>query len=123
DREVIVLRTDVGLRHTEALRGADTFAFSASVLRPACENVRQVVLCVFICGEWRARNRAELVLGKQRRALIVEAPAVGADVVEPDEVGAAGIGFGENENRGRDAGIRLEHAARERHYSVELLVF
>jgi hypothetical protein len=69
------------------------------------------------------RVHAELVLGQQRLALVVQAPAVGLHVVEPDVVGAAGVGLGEEQDGGGHAGIGLEHAAGQRDHGVELLVF
>ena len=68
------------------------------------------------------RHRAELVLGQQRRALVVERQAVGVHVVEPDVVRAAGVGLGEEQDGGGDAGVGLEHAAGQRDHGVELLV-
>ena len=48
--------------------------------------------------------------------------AVGVHVVEPDVVGAAGVGLGEEQDGGGDAGVGLEHAAGQRDDGVELLV-
>ena len=77
---------------------------------------------MFRFGERLLGDGAELFLGEQRRALVVEAPAVGGDVVEPDVVGAAGVGLGEEEDGGGDAGVGFEDAAGERDHGVELLL-
>jgi len=58
---------------------------------------------------------AELGLGQERGALVVEAVAVGGDLVEPDVVGAARIGLGEEDDGGGDACVRLEDAAGQLH--------
>ena len=42
-------------------------------------------------------------------------------VVEPDVVRAAGVGLGEEQDGGGDAGVGLEHAAGQRDDGVELL--
>src|SRR4029434_3706611 len=80
-------------------------------------------LSMRVSGWPRARRGAELVFGQQRRALVVEAPAIGLDVVEPDLVGAAGVGLGEKENRSGHARLGLEYAAGQLDHGVELLVF
>src|SRR3546814_1039673 len=86
------------LRHQEALRGAGAGGFGVAVLA-SLEDVRQVVFRVLL----RRQNRwvhafagmtgggAELVIGQQRIALVVQRVAVGLHVVEPDMVGAAGV--------------------------------
>ena len=120
-REVVTLRRDVGLGHAEALCRARSFEFGAVALHPAREHVRQVVLWMLAFGKRGPRHGAELILGQERRALVVEAPAVGVDVVEPDEIGAAGVGLGEQQDRGGHAGVRLEHAAGQRDHRIKLL--
>jgi len=60
---------------------------------------------------------------EERRALVVEAPAVGLDVIEPDIVRATRVGLGEDQDGRRHARIRLEYAAGKFDDRVELLVF
>src|SRR5262245_37969237 len=67
------------------------------------------------------RHRAELVLGQERLAFVVEAPAVGVYVVEPYVAGATGVSLGEQQDSGGDTGVRLERTARQRDDGVELL--
>ena len=93
EREVVALGDDVGLGDEERLLGAGPVALGRRARCPAGEHVGQVV-------------------GLDRVALVVEGEAVGADVVEPDVVGAAGVGLGEEQDRGRDAGVRAEDARR-----------
>src|SRR3546814_11327371 len=95
DRQVVVVAGDLGLRHQEALLGAGAGGFGVAVL-PSLEDVRQVVFRVLL----RRQNRwvhafagmtgggAELVIGQQRIALVVQRVAVGLHVVEPEMVGA-----------------------------------
>jgi hypothetical protein len=65
---------------------------------------------------------AEFFLGEQRLALVVERPAIGLHIVEPDVVGTAGVGPGEDKNRGRDACVGLEDAAGQRNDRIEFLL-
>ena len=44
-------------------------------------------------------------------------------VVEPDIIGAAGVGLGEEQDGGGDAGVRFEDAGGHGEDGVELLVF
>src|SRR3546814_20321527 len=53
---------------------------------------------------------AELVIGQQRIALVVQRVAVGLHVVEPDMVGAAGVGLREQQDGGGYARVGAEHA-------------
>ena len=73
----------------------------------------QVVPGVLSLVQRVARDRAELVLGQQRRSFVVQAPSVGGDLVEPDVVGAAAVGLGEEQDRGGDPGVGLEDPARQ----------
>ena len=78
----------------------------------------------FACSSAAERdpgNRAEFFRRQQFRAFVVERHAVGVHVVEPDVVRAAGVGLGEKENGGGDAGVGFEHAAGQRDDGVELL--
>ena len=89
---------------------------------PAGEGVGQVVLGVLVVGQRLGGMAPSLLGGQERGALVVEAATVGPEVVEPDVVGAAGVRLGEQQDGGRHAGVRLEHAARQRDDAVELLV-
>ena len=60
---------------------------------------------------------------QQRLALVVERPAIGLHVVEPDVVGAAGVGLGEEQDGGGDTGVGPEGAAGQRDNGVQLLLF
>ena len=93
--EVVAIGRDVGLRHAEALRSARALTLRPVLLLPARQHVGQVVLCVFLGAERLYGHGAELVLGQERLAFVVEAPAVGVDIVEPHVVSAAGVGLGE----------------------------
>ena len=121
EREVVALRGDVGLGHAEALRGARVLALGLVALRPAREDVGQVVLRVFVGGERDLGHWAELFRRQEFGAFVVERHAVGVHVVEPDVVRAAGVGLGEEEDGGGDAGVGLEHAAGQRDDGVEFL--
>src|ERR1019366_4633598 len=79
--EVVALSGDVGLWDAEALGGAGAFALRAVALLPTGEDVGEVVLCVLAFTQCSLRRGAEFLLGEQRCALVVEAPAVGLDVV------------------------------------------
>ena len=57
-----------------------------------------------------------------RRALVVEREAIGLHVVEPDVVGAAAVGLGEEQDGGGDARIRSKHATRQRDHGIQLLL-
>ena len=103
EREVVVVGGDVGLWHEEALVGAGAFGFRSAVL-PTLKDVGQVGLV----GLWAA--------------LVVERVAIGLHVVEPDMVGAAGVGFGEEEDGGGDTGIGLEDAGGHGDDGVEFLL-
>ena len=122
EREVVALRGEVGPGHAEALRGARVLALGPVALRPAGEDVGQVVLRVVVGGERDLGHGAELFLGQQGRASVIQAPAVGLHVVEPDVIGAAGVGLGEEEDGGGDAGVGLEHAAGQGDDGIELLL-
>ena len=69
-----------------------------------------------------AAPRSDVATDQLLAEMLVERDAVGLDIVEPDTVGAADGGLGEDEDRGRDAGVRLEHAAGEGDDGVELLL-
>ena len=73
-------------------------------------------------GERRGGHGAELVFRQQGGALIVEAPAIGFHVVEPDLIRPAGVGFGEQQDGRRHTRIRLERAAGQRDDGIELLI-
>ena len=69
-----------------------------------------------------SRHGALFVVGQERGAFVVERHAVGVYVVEPNVVRAAGVGLGEEEDGGGDAGVGLEHAAGQRDDGVEFLL-
>jgi hypothetical protein len=56
ERKVIALSSDIGLGHTEALRGARALTLSAITLGPMRQYVRQVVLGVLLGSQGRARD-------------------------------------------------------------------
>ena len=89
---------------------------------PAREDVRQVVLRVFVVAERDLGDRAKFFRRQQFRAFVVERHAVGIHVVEPHVVRAAGVGLREQENRGGDARVGLTHSAGQRDDGVELLL-
>ena len=60
-------------------------------------------------------------LAFQRGALVVQAVAVGLQVVEPDPLG--GAAFSKEQDGGADTGVGLEHAAGEADDAFELVVF
>jgi len=80
-------------------------------LLPTGENVGQIVLRMFIGAERGLRDGGELVISKERRALVVQAPAVRFAVIEPDLIGAARVRFCEEQDGGGNAGVGLEYAA------------
>jgi len=108
--KVVALGDNVGLRHCEALRGSRAVELGRGSLLPAQEHVGQIVLHVLV-GK-KGRRRSELVFGKKRRPLVVEGKAVGLHVIEPDVVRATGVGLGEEQDGGRDAGVGFEDTAR-----------
>ncbi len=113
EAQIVAIGGDVRLRHAEALRGARAFALRLLPLLPARQHVGQVVPGVFLPGERLGRDGAELILGQERLAFVVQAPAVGVHVVEPDVVRAAGVGFGEEQDSRGDTGVGLERPARK----------
>ena len=108
--EVVSLDSDFGLGHAKALGAARAFPFAAGSLYPALQHIRQVVSGVFVDAQGGLWGRAEFGFVQQGLAFVVQAPAVGLHVVEPDLIGAAGVGFGEEQNRRRDSGIGFEAA-------------
>jgi len=79
--EVVALFDDLSFRYAETLGSARTLAFVAGTLLPARRHVGQVVLRVLVIGQRCSRTWPELVVSEQRGALVVQAPAVGGDVV------------------------------------------
>ena len=63
------------------------------------------------------------VVGLGGAALVVEGEAVGPHVVEPDLIGAAVAGFGEDQDRGGNARIGLEDAGGHGDHGLEAVVF
>ena len=112
---------DVGERNAEALRSAGAVVFGAVALGPASDDVGKVVLRVFRFREHRPA--AEFFFREERLAFVIERPAVGFHVVEPDVIRSAGVGFGEEENGGRHAGVGLEDAGGQRHDRVQFVAF
>jgi hypothetical protein len=45
-------------------------------------------------------NGAEFFVGQERAAFVIEAPAIGFEIVEEDMIGAAGVGFCEDKDGG-----------------------
>ena len=90
DGEVVVVGGDFGFGDEEGLGGAGAGSFGGEVLE-AGEDVGDVG-------------------GREGGASVVEGEAVGLHVVEPDVVGAAVVGLGEEEDGGGDAGVGLEDA-------------
>ena len=101
--EVVVVFYEVGFWDEETLVAAFAFLFSFEVLPPFKE-----------VGEVRFFGL--------RAAFVVEGEAIGLHVVEPDVVGAAGVGFGEEEDGGGDAGVGLKDAGGHGDDGIELLV-
>src|SRR5439155_7047269 len=99
EAEVVTLCSDVGLWHAEALRGTRTLTFLTVTLLPAHKNVRQIVLRMFLWTECSLRHNAELLIIQQRRAFVIERPAVRLHIIEPNVVRAARVGLGEQQNR------------------------
>jgi hypothetical protein len=99
---------------------------------PAAEDIGEVVFGVVFRREFGASSFAKATEGWGRcpqffgreefGAFVVEGLAVGLDVVEPDVVGAAGVGLGEEQDGGGDAGLGLEDAAGQGNDGVELLL-
>src|SRR5690606_39409772 len=111
EAEIVLLVGDILFGHAEALLGTGTFPLVPAPFPPAGERVRQVVLVVLVAGQRYCRSWAELLLRQQRGALIIQAPAVGGHLVEPDWVGSATVGAGEQQDRGGDSRLGLEHPA------------
>ena len=63
DREIVIGRHDLRLRHAEALRGARPLPLRAVRSSQRSQHIRQVVLRVLRLAQRRPRHRAELVLG------------------------------------------------------------
>lgn len=103
DGKVVGVGGDVGFGHEEALGGAGAVGLGVQV-GEALKDVRDVVLLDWI-------------------TFVVEGESVGAHIVEPDLVGAAGGGFGEDEDGGGDAGVRLEDAGGHGDDGAEGVVF
>lgn len=101
-RQVVALGDDVRLGHEERLRGARPLGLGVPV-PPAGERVGQVIVGNGV-------------------ALVVQREAVRLHVVEPDVVGASGVGPGEEQDRGRHPCIGTEHSRGQFDHGVELLV-
>ena len=102
DAEVVAGGGDISLGHAEGRLGASTVQFRSVALPPASESVGEVVLGSLLVAE-RPGGKTEFAGIKQRGALVVKAIAVGLKVIEPDVVGAAGVGPGEQQDRGGDS--------------------
>src|SRR5579859_1925418 len=59
EREVVALSDNVRLGYTKTLRGTRILSLSSIALRPACEDVGQVVLRVFVGSERGLGHRAK----------------------------------------------------------------
>ena len=103
EREVVIVGDDLGLGYEETWIGAGAGFFFGEVF-PALEDVGEVGLVGL------------------RGALVVEGEAVLFHVVEPDMIGAAGIGLGEEQDGGGDAGVGLEDAGGHGDDGLELLI-
>src|SRR5437660_11074268 len=106
--EVVPLCDDIGFGHTEALRSARSLALFAIAVLPASKNVWQIILGVLIFREFGFWQRSELAFTQQRRALVIQRPAIGINVVKPNIVSAAGLRLGEQQNSDRNFGIELK---------------
>lgn len=51
---------------------------------------------MFFSGKRDSRRWTEFVIGQERCAFVVEAPAIGIHIVKPHVIGAAGVGFGKD---------------------------
>ena len=69
-----------------------------------------------------AGNDVGNIVFGNRVALVVERESIGLHVVEPNLVGASGIGLGEDEDSGRNACVGLEHARRHGDDGLQTLV-
>ena len=103
EREVVVVGDDVGLGHEETLIGAGS-GFLLGEVFPALEDIGEVGLVGL------------------RGALVVEREAIGLHVVEPDVVGAAGVGLGEEEDGCGDPSVGLKDAGGHGDDGIEFLI-
>ncbi|MFC6879628.1 MULTISPECIES: hypothetical protein [Actinomadura] len=85
--------------------------------------LRVIRVVEYVPGEmlsvlWNIVHLVELLaalpdrVGRERGPFVVEAEAVGGDLVKPDAVGAAVVGLGEGQDGGGDPGVGLEDAVR-----------
>src|SRR5258708_567067 len=100
EAKVIALSYQISLRHAKTLRRARTLSFLAFALLPARQNVGKIVLRSLAGTQRRARQGAEFVVTQQRRALVVQRPAVRFHIVEPNLIGAAGVGLSKKQDSG-----------------------
>ena len=121
DAEVVASEGDVGPWDAEGLLRASTLEFRAITPLPTGESIRQVVLGVLLFAEPLGCD-PKLVGSEEWGSLVVEAVAVDLEVVEPDVIGAARVGLGEQQDRGGDPSVGLEHAGRQGDDAVELLI-
>jgi len=91
-------------------------------LLPAHQHVGQIVLVVLGLAEFRLGRRPLLVLRQERLALVVEREPVRLHAIEPDEIGSADAGLGEDEDGGRNAGVGAEDARGQRNDGLKLVV-
>ena len=121
-REVIALGHDVGLRHAEALGRPGIPHLRSITLAPSGQEIGEVILGMFLGGELLPRDGAELLRREERGALVIQAPAIGGHIVEPDMVGAARVRLRKEEDRRGDSGVGLEDASGEGDDGIELLL-
>src|SRR4051812_2803202 len=93
DAEVVAVGHDVGLRHAEALLRTCPTEFGAGALLPVRQYVGQVVLGMLVLGERLRRGSAQLRSGQQLGPPVIQAVAVGVEVVVPNAVRPTAIGL------------------------------
>ena len=92
NREVIALRHDVYLRHTEALGCAGALAFGPSSLLPASEHIMKVVFRLFVLSlEPSAGHCPNFSSGNSGVRLVIQPPSICIAVVEPHVVRSVGL--------------------------------
>lgn len=111
EREVVAVGDDLGLGDKEGLVRA--LAFPLFTLQSPISDPQSLP---------SSQNVWQVGLVGLRGALVVEREAVLFHVVEPDLVGAAGVGLGEEEDGGGDPGVGLEDAGGHGDDGIEFLI-